>query len=176
MSHSWGPHGCDMTITATNLHQHMNNISSSDMPQTFQEAVVFTRKLGIRYLWIYALCIIQCDEPDWERESLSMTSVYSRSYLTLSAASVASGDDVLYTCKARDLIRTSLHHREGQPFHRNRFFMRTRMSYDALNALGSINFPVQYTYGRIPLLARACAFQERILAPRVLRFGSKEIY
>jgi hypothetical protein len=44
------------------------------------------RRLGVRYLWIDSLCIIQDDE-DWAREASYMYDVYSNSYLTISATS-----------------------------------------------------------------------------------------
>lgn len=53
------------------------------------------RNLGIRYLWIDSMCIIQqeagkfiqLDKDDWERESVTMFGVYKNSYVTLAALS-----------------------------------------------------------------------------------------
>ena len=42
------------------------------LPQNFQDAIYATAKLGIRYLWIDALCIIQDDVEDWSIESAKM--------------------------------------------------------------------------------------------------------
>jgi hypothetical protein len=63
------------------------------MPATLCEAVQATRDLGIRYLWIDALCILQSRykgdveaEADWQRESARMSDVYGGAYLTLVAA------------------------------------------------------------------------------------------
>lgn len=47
----------------------------ADLPVVFQEAVTVTIKLGLRYLWIDALCIIQDDPSDWERESACMAEI-----------------------------------------------------------------------------------------------------
>ncbi|QKD61462.2 uncharacterized protein FOBCDRAFT_281095 [Fusarium oxysporum Fo47] len=41
------------------------------------------RALGIRYLWVDALCIIQGDAGDWSQESFQMSKIYENSYLTL---------------------------------------------------------------------------------------------
>ncbi|KAK2037767.1 hypothetical protein LZ31DRAFT_480349, partial [Colletotrichum somersetense] len=45
--------------------------------------VITCRALGIRYLWIDALCIIQGDSDDWSKESLTMGRVYYCSALTI---------------------------------------------------------------------------------------------
>ncbi len=60
------------------------------MPQVFQDAVVVARKLGIQYLWIDSLCIIQDDARDWQIESSKMAEIFSKAYLILIAA-VGSG-------------------------------------------------------------------------------------
>jgi len=46
------------------------------MPEMFQDAVIASRELGIRYLWIDSLCIIQDSVEDWELECSKMGRVY----------------------------------------------------------------------------------------------------
>jgi len=58
-----------------------------DLPKTFQHAVKITRDIGIRFLWIDSLCIVQDDPADWEIEASKMASIYSGSYLTIAAIS-----------------------------------------------------------------------------------------
>ncbi|KAB8225044.1 heterokaryon incompatibility protein-domain-containing protein [Aspergillus novoparasiticus] len=48
--------------------------------------ILVCRALGVRYLWVDVLCIIQGDRVDWERESATMANVYSHSFLTVCAA------------------------------------------------------------------------------------------
>jgi hypothetical protein len=48
----------------------------SDFPITFRDAFDLSNRLGISYLWIDSLCIIQDDDEDWQRESSSMGLVY----------------------------------------------------------------------------------------------------
>lgn len=57
----------------------------SDLPLTFQDAVIISRVLGVRYLWIDSLCIIQDSEEDWVEESNRMGDIYENSLLTISA-------------------------------------------------------------------------------------------
>lgn len=63
-------------------------VAISALYKTFREAINLTRRLGVRYLWIDSLCILQGDAADWEREAPTMCQVYMSAYLTL--ASVAS--------------------------------------------------------------------------------------
>src|SRR5438034_1924444 len=56
------------------------------LPKTFQDAVLLTRALGVRYLWIDSLCIIQDDEKDWKRENPKMGEVYQYATITIAAA------------------------------------------------------------------------------------------
>lgn len=53
-------------------------------PRTFRDAILITRALGYRYLWIDSLCIIQ-DSEDWFHEASTMGDVYSNSQCTLAA-------------------------------------------------------------------------------------------
>ena len=71
----------------------MNGIPFSELPRTFQDAVHITRRLGIQYLWIDSLCIIQGDAEDWDRESKQMEQVYSSAYATISASCASGNDD-----------------------------------------------------------------------------------
>ncbi|KAF3762905.1 HET-domain-containing protein, partial [Cryphonectria parasitica EP155] len=68
-----------------NYQEHLEAIKFSHMPKTIQDAVTITRKLGIQYLWVDALCIIQHDAEEWIRESGKMCDVYSNALLTISA-------------------------------------------------------------------------------------------
>jgi hypothetical protein len=61
--------------------------------KTFQDAVIVTRHLGFRYLWIDSLCIIQDDKQDWEREVARMALVYKGSQLTIAATSSKDGSE-----------------------------------------------------------------------------------
>lgn len=54
LSHCWGTSHRLMT-TADNIHAHKQGISIASLPKTFRDAVHFTRRLGIRYLWIDSL-------------------------------------------------------------------------------------------------------------------------
>ena len=77
-----------MTNSKT-LSSRMRGMRLDEMPQTFQDAVVAARILGIQYIWIDALCIIQDDQKDKEKEIPRMTSIYKDATITFSAIQAA---------------------------------------------------------------------------------------
>ena len=85
LSHCWGGYQSCKTET-TNIEQRQKCITLEELPQNFKDAVFLTSKLGVRYLWIDSLCIVQDDKQDWEVQAAQMTSIYRDSYLTIAAA------------------------------------------------------------------------------------------
>ena len=71
LSHCWGDANEQKQIMTktVNLNERRRCISYEQLSQTFQDAVRITRGLGIDFLWIDSLCIIQDSREDWEREA-----------------------------------------------------------------------------------------------------------
>jgi hypothetical protein len=63
----------------------------AQLSQTFQDAIMITRRLGIKYLWIDSLCILQDSKSDWEVESAKMGQYYASSWLTIGAGLLGDG-------------------------------------------------------------------------------------
>jgi len=72
-----------LTTTKGTLKARTEKMPMNSLPKTFQDAVVITRSLGIQYLWIDALCIIQDCEEDWKIQSSEMARIYKNSFLTI---------------------------------------------------------------------------------------------
>lgn len=90
LSHRWGA-SPRMILTRETFDEFKRGIASADLPKTFRDAARITKELGLRYLWIDCLCIIQNDEQDWENEASRMAGVYANAYVTIAAS--ASEDD-----------------------------------------------------------------------------------
>ncbi|KAI9742117.1 MAG: hypothetical protein M1834_000507 [Cirrosporium novae-zelandiae] len=95
LSYCWGKDQPLCTLKA-NVKEHMTGILLHKMPKTLREAVLVTRKLGLRYLWIDALCIVQDDSEEWRRAALQMGNIYQNSFCTIAAAGSASSRDGLF--------------------------------------------------------------------------------
>jgi hypothetical protein len=83
LSHCWGGKTPTMTTTQ-NLATHLQRIPLP-LPQSFMDAVRVSRLLGIRYLWIDSLCILQDSSEDWALHAPQMAVVYGNSCVTISA-------------------------------------------------------------------------------------------
>ncbi|KAH6875169.1 heterokaryon incompatibility protein-domain-containing protein, partial [Alternaria rosae] len=87
LSYCWGPNPSFIHLTADNLQEFQLGLPYSDLPIAFQEAMCMIRGLGIRYLWIDALCIIQSglgSSEDWQSECGRMQEIYSYCFINLS--------------------------------------------------------------------------------------------
>ena len=90
LSYCWGPNPTHLTLTAETLDSFRGEIRSEQLPQTFRDAIAFTRALGISYIWIDALCILQPGESsteDWQNHLTLMASIYANGVVNLSASS-----------------------------------------------------------------------------------------
>lgn len=58
----------------------------AELPQTFIDATEVAKSLGIYYIWVDCLCIVQDDDDDWKEESSKMGSVYARAACNLAAS------------------------------------------------------------------------------------------
>jgi hypothetical protein len=164
LSHCWGDVQ-PLKTTRETIASHQNSITWTDLPKTFQDAIIFTRCLGLKYLWIDSLCICQDEPEDWARESSAMRKVYEQCYLTIAATSATNAHYGLFTQRARKLVRISAMTPAGIPvrIRGDTTFTHPEKIYHDID------------WRRWPLFKRAWAFQERILSPWVLHFTSEEL-
>ncbi|RDW58586.1 hypothetical protein BP6252_13062 [Coleophoma cylindrospora] len=91
LSHCWGKFPINIVTTRDNIAAMLEHICYNDLTKTFQDAIVITRRLGFRYLWIDSLCILQKDETDWLKEASIMGEIYAASYLNIVASDASDG-------------------------------------------------------------------------------------
>jgi hypothetical protein len=106
LSHRWGAASNEQSIlTTSNLGPLQRNIDMETSSPTFKEAIEITRRLGVSFLWIDCLCIIQGDEQDWRHEASMMGTIYKNGFLNISAHS----EDATEGCfQFRDPARVAL--------------------------------------------------------------------
>ncbi|EUC45805.1 hypothetical protein COCMIDRAFT_46877, partial [Bipolaris oryzae ATCC 44560] len=160
LSHCWGKKRIIRTTTS-NLSLHKQQIKWGQLPLTFRHTVSFAHRLGLKYLWIDSLCIIQDDVDDWRHEGSKMAQIYSGAYITLAAAASrdASGGCFRHSAE-RPLFRLPYPDENGS---RLDLCIRPRIK----NA--------SWVEGKAPLLPRGWTLQERLLSPRILYFTHEEL-
>ena len=98
LSHCWGQIEM-MTLTKENLSEMHTHIHFSQLTKTFWEAMEVTVRLGIRYIWIDSLCIVQNSTAgkDWIKESRLMGDVCQNALCNLGATKAKDGNDGLFS-------------------------------------------------------------------------------
>jgi hypothetical protein len=183
LSYCWGDREIMLKSTKKSVVQWMEDIPWNQLPQTFQDAASLSRALGIRYLWIDALCIVQDDEEDREREVAKMANIYSGSYLTIAATRGFDSHAGLFgdrwtTPRGNPALKMSVqsHHVHQQSFEvqGEGVYLRPQLhlSHDRFaNTYESSTERPEDT----PLLTRAWCFQERLLSTRTVHFHAEEL-
>ncbi|KAK3903569.1 heterokaryon incompatibility protein-domain-containing protein [Staphylotrichum tortipilum] len=181
LSHSWGGEH-PLTTTTAVIDQHKAGIPLANLPTTFRDACQIAWRLGIRYLWIDSLCIIQDSPSDWELEASRMSSVYRNSWLTVCATASSSPSSGIFRTRQAVWIAA-----DDPPDAETIDILFPEAAALRTNLRLSLRFaPVHTDFSSyadptkqkdtLPLLARAWGYQERLLAPRVLHFGPQELF
>lgn len=164
LSHCWGTIQIIRTLKE-NYQQHLTHIGTEQLSKTFADAILATRNLGFRYIWIDSLCIIQDDSEDWAKEAATMCDVYQYADLTLAAAHASGGNVGCF--KNRDgllqvpfVVEVPQKEFPGSPAH------IVFTSYGRSEGLGGPS---------PPLYGRAWVLQEQILSPRMLIFDGSQL-
>jgi len=95
LSHCWGPTDFRTYNTSTRT-RFESRIPIADMAKTFVDVFWLAKQLGISYVWIDALCILQNDVDDWQRESATMFQIYKSATLTVAATASWSASEGLF--------------------------------------------------------------------------------
>ena len=96
LSYCWGGDS-DFKLTDATLQRLTQGVPLEDFPPTIRDAIKITRSLGVKYLWVDALCIFQDSKEDWEIEAPKMGSIYTNAVLTVVAASSSSVNDGIFS-------------------------------------------------------------------------------
>lgn len=161
LSHCWGQKKI-LILEEHMLESMTHGIAWSRLSRTFQDAMIVTWRLGLRYLWIDSLCIIQDSQEDWNRESKTMQNVYANCVLTIAASWGADGSTGLF------VERNPLNQQPCRIFRdaRTGFYVQPEVT-----SVGRGSPDVNLE----SLAKRAWAVQERFLPSRLLSYKSFEL-
>ena len=161
LSHCWGKSQF-LRLTTSTLNRLQKGFALAELPPTFQDAIMVTRALGMNFLWIDALCIIQDNFVDWQHEATLMSQVCSNSTCNVSALN------------AHDITGGLFFDRENSNIPCCTFTMCRKFERKRIYKFANTDFWSD-SFRHAPLTRRAWVLQERLLTPRVLHFGKGQL-
>lgn len=159
LSHCWGD-AIPLRTEKETIAAHCKAIKFENLPELFQDAVIVTRELGVQFLWIDSLCIIQDDEEDWQHEAKRMEKVFASAYCTIAATSAENSNEHFLPRLGKKFVKL-VDNSTGTPF-----------SVYACEVGGSFNDDVEDGV----LNKRGWVYQERALSPRTIHFTATQTY
>ncbi|KAI2472294.1 HET-domain-containing protein [Annulohypoxylon bovei var. microspora] len=168
LSHCWGAESAKprLKLTRSTLEWLSKEQPCRTLPKTFRDASEVAGRLGIRYLWIDSLCIFQDSVEDWRVESSSMQDVYGNAFLSIAALAAENNDGGLFFSRDPAKVKPTIFNfgingpEDPQPYRcTSERESAWRLSFDGE-----------------PLIKRGWVVQERVLPPRVLYYGSGQMF
>jgi hypothetical protein len=85
LTHRWNESTSGCITTTSNIESRLLGEDFGELPQLFQDAFIIAEKLGIKFIWIDSICIIQQGDNlvDWRREAPKTAHYYQFSVFTL---------------------------------------------------------------------------------------------
>ncbi|PVH78272.1 HET-domain-containing protein, partial [Cadophora sp. DSE1049] len=161
LSYCWGK-GSACKLTRASLETMRSGILLSDLPKTVQDALHVTQQLGLHWLWVDSLCIIQDSVDDWSSEAASMVDVYRNCLICIAATGAYCSDEGLFAQRDPYIY---------QPCPISNSSDATTLFAYPHRGLGNQG-DFSLCFFESPLHKRGWVMQERLLPPRTLSFGS----
>jgi hypothetical protein len=188
LSYCWGGPQ-EVALTTETLRDKASGFSISCLPGTIRDAILVTHQLGIKYIWIDSLCIMQDSEDDKQQELPLMADYYRNSYVTICASTYQCTTPFLSSkglCTkhpesgiAQDLVplgwlmsptfevvatKDNKDDKVGKRFTKN------------IVDCALVRKECPWFVSRQAISSRAWTFQERVLSPRILLFAGRLLW
>lgn len=167
LSYCWGSKSPPLKTTSRTLSKHKKGIPNEELPQVFSDAIRVARELGLQYLWIDALCILQDDSMDWEQESGTMADVFHHAFIVLGAAAASTCHGTLFPQRIDKKLDLSFKS-SVQP--------DISGKYSIFLCAHSFRGPLEMDLRTSTWDKRGWVWQEQNLAQRLLIFGSEMVH
>ena len=164
LSYCWGKSASIFTLKTRNIRSLESSIPLPLLPATIQDAIAITHSLGIRYIWIDCLCILQDSQSDWEKEAAQMCDYYSNASITLAASWAPSASHGLLG-RRHNVSRVKDIHTTDVDGTINLMLAQRRDTHDVAETVDDFG----------PISQRAWTLQEHVLSKRIAHFTRGEI-
>jgi hypothetical protein len=171
LSHRWGNETEESKTTTSNLDRRTDGCDLGSLPQIFNDAINITKSLGIRYIWIDSLCIIQSGDngADWAKEAGNMARYYQHSIATISAPGSTSSKGMLAPRLERSLQSLlRLPYRNAKNVQEGYFYLYRPTHRSSQVFLKDVR--------ESELLSRGWIFQEWFLSRRIIYYTPRELF
>ena len=162
LSHCWNTDEFQRwQLTTKNCQRLENAFPISTLPPKFRHAIDVARWMGVKFIWIDALCVLQDSKTDWLIQANNMGNIYAASYCNIAATNGEKHAGLLGSRPleiAEPLTVANPRSDEIEP------------SY----ILGFDDFFCSSLLDT-RLHNRGWVLQERLLAPRTIHFGQEQI-
>lgn len=168
VSHCWGGVQNVKQLREANLLSLVRGIDPNELSPTFRDAITVARRIGLQYLWIDSLCIIQDSLEDWTRESSKMREVYKNCLVNISATAAPNGDTGCFLARNPARARTCRvvieRAAKGKRTAKSRIFdlVPKKLWIDSIY--------------KTPLTGQGWVVQEQFLAPRIIHFSRYQVF
>lgn len=172
LSYCWGGNGTFKT-EAKSLKAFEENIPLEQVPQTLRDAFSLTNKIGLNYLWIDAICIVQGNQleerQEWEQESKKMGRIYSNAKIVLAATRTLNVHEGIFQPRPKIPLSNDIETPS--------ICARRNLNHEIITSCRTKSDKWWETNinGTFPLLSRGWGFQERMLATRLVHFTPTEM-
>ena len=173
LSYVWGPPipKAPYITTLENILIHRNPDGLARcldlLPQAVRDAIDLVRRLGFRYLWVDALCIVQNSERSWKLNASVMDLIYSNAILTICAADGANSKTGLEAYKATSIAKDQ--HPTSSAKYQN-----TAVCAPGVRLM--VSHLAETSIRNSAWNSRAWTFQERLLSRRCLIFAEGRVF
>lgn len=164
LSYCWGKSSTLLKTTRSTLETFKNHIPWEKLPRTLQDAVAIARKIGLKFIWIDCLCIVQDSRSDWEIEATKMGQYYRNAFITIGASSSSDSKSGIFVSRPRI----------SQP-KEIRFSGPGAVLYSIVAQRRDRRLWPSPIWQLGPLSERAWTFQEHALSARMIHFTDAEI-
>ena len=148
----------------------MSGIPWLDIPKTLQDAMTVTHQLGLRYLWVDSLTIVQDDEVDWHAEATRMAAVYGNAHFTIAATNSRDCSAGIFAPR-----KSSTRYYRVWPFPDPLVLTKPDPVKELVGGEIYVRNGTRASLDAHPLQKRGWSLQEHILSRRVIQYTSDEL-
>ncbi|KAI1411683.1 HET-domain-containing protein [Hypoxylon sp. FL1857] len=167
LSYCWGGDQ-PVKLTRNSIGRLGDGIPTSQLPKTLRDAAWLTNEIGLEYLWIDALCIMQDNIEDKIHEIPRMELYYGHSTVTICAASAAKYSEGFLLSREENPANYSI----------GPIQIRAKTATGASGYVQAVEEADSFNLKRPeePIALRGWTLQESLLSRRILIFATRQLY